>query len=336
LAEKNLTGPQKAALFILSVGEDFATQVFQRLAEDEIKRLGEIMAEIREVPEGKLIEEVFQEFMDVFEGRRFGTFCGDAFLRRTLQKTWDGNKANSFLEDVQAKKTPRPFERLRQMDPSVLASFIRNEHPQTVALVLAHLSHRAAASILKLLPADMQADVIRRIASLENVPTEVVSDIEEILEQEISTIGDMKQRELGGIQAAAEIMNQLDQNTEKEIMGQIEETQQELADNIRQLMFVFEDLHNIDDRGIRELLKQISNDDLILALKTASEGLKEKIFANLSERAAEMLREDMEIMGPARLSDVEQAQLVVIQAARKLEAEGKIIIAGRGGEDLIV
>ena len=282
------------------------------------------------------MEGVYQEFVDVFEGRSLGTLSGDVFLRRTLQKTWDGNKANSFLEDVQAKKTPRPFERLRQMDPRVIVNFIRNEHPQTVALVLAHLSHRAAAEILMLLPEDLQADVVKRIAGLENVPTEVVSDIEEILEHEISGIGDVEQLKLGGIRTAAEIMNQLDQNTEKEVMAQIEEEHEELADDIRQLMFVFEDLNNIDDRGIRELLKEISNDDLMLALKTASEDLKEKIFSNLSERAAEMLREDMEIMGPARLSDVEKAQQVVIQAARKLEADGKIVIAGRGGEELLV
>ncbi len=336
MAGKKLTGPEKAALFILSVGEDFATQVFQRLGEDEIKRLGETMAVIKEVPEEQLIDGVYQEFMDVFEGRSFGAFSGDVFLKRALQKTWDGSKANAFLEDVQAKKAPRPFERLRQMDPSVLANLLRNEHPQTVALVLAHLSHLTAAAILKLFPENMQADVIKRIASLENVPAEVVSDIEEILEQEISSIGDVEQRKLGGTQVAAEIMNQFDQDTEKEVMAQIEKEHQELADNIRQLMFVFEDLNNIDSRGIRELLKEISNDDLILALKTASEDLKEKIFSNLSERAAAMLREDMEIMGPARLSDVEQAQLMVIQAARKLEAEGKIVIGGRGGEDLVV
>jgi flagellar motor switch protein FliG len=336
VAQRKLKGTDKAALFLLSLGEEVASEVFSRLNEEELKRLGETMAGITQAPEEEAVELVFTEFRDILEGRAVNPVSGDLFLRRTLFKVLDGQKAASFLEDVQAKKAPRPFERLRQLEPSMLANFIRTEHPQTIALVVAHLSHQAAAQILKLLPEEVQAEVVMRIAKLDNVPAEVIADVEEVLEREIASIGKIEHRKLGGIQAAAEIMNQLDQGTEREVMACIEEERQELAEEIRQLMFVFEDLNKLDDRGIRLLLKEVSNDDLVLALKTASEGLKQKIFANLSERAAEMLREDIEIMGPARLSDVEQAQQMIIRTARRLEAEGKLVVSGRGGEDVLV
>jgi len=335
VAGAKLKGPEKAAILLLSLGEDVAAEIFRRLNPDEMKRLGETLASVNHIPETETIDRLHQEFRAILEGKE-AILSGDLFLRRTLFKVLDGQKAASFLEDVQASKAPRPFERLRQTDPNVLANFIKGEHPQTIALVLAHLSPQAAAQVIKGLPEQLQSEVVTRVAGLDNVPPEVVTDIEEVLEHEIAGVGKARHRKLGGLQAAAEIMNQLDQSTERQIMTSIEEEQQELAEDIRQLMFVFEDLTQIDDRGIRQLLKEISNDDLMLALRTASEPLKAKIFSNLSERAAEMLKEDMEVMGPARLSDVERAQQMIIAAARKLESEGKIVIAGRGGEDILV
>jgi len=335
LAGAKLKGPEKAAIFLLSLGEDLAAEIFRRLNNEEMKRLGEILATMNQSPDGETIDRLHEEFRDIAEGKR-GNLSGGLFLRRTLPKVLDGQSAMSFLEDVQARKAPRPFERLRQTDPNVLVNFIKGEHPQTIALILAHLAPRAAAQVIKGLPEQLQSEVLTRVAGLDNVPPEVVTDVEEVLEHEIASFGEERHRKLGGLEAAAEIMNQLDQSTERQIMTSIEEEHQELAENIRQLMFVFEDLIQIDDRGIRQLLKEISNDDLMLALKTASEPLKAKIFANLSERAAEMLKEDMEVMGPARLSEVERAQQMIIAAARKLESEGKIVIAGRGGEDILV
>ncbi|MBW1980198.1 MAG: flagellar motor switch protein FliG [Deltaproteobacteria bacterium] len=335
MATEKLRGPEKAALFLLGLGEEAACEVFKRLDKEEMKRLGETLATINQAPESDILEQICLEFKDIYEGKSPNTFFGNFFFRRTLARVLD-KEADSFVKDMERSRRPKPFESLRKVDPQTLYNYIKNEHPQTIALVLANLPHQTAAEIVKLIPEESRADVVIRIARLEKIPAEVLTDIEKVLAEEITKTGEVEHHNLGGVQITAEIMNQLDQETESQIMGRIEEEGQELADEIRQLMFVFEDLVNVDDRGIRVLLKEISNDDLILALKTASETLKEKIFANLSERAAQMLREDMEVMGPAKLSDVERAQQTIITVARRLEEEGKIIVAGRGGEDLIV
>jgi flagellar motor switch protein FliG len=218
----------------------------------------------------------------------------------------------------------------------VLANFLMDEHPQTIALILVNLSYQTAAEVIQLLPEAAQSEVVVRIAELDNVPNEIVDEIQEVIVEQIADIGNESNEKLGGIPTAAEIMNQLDQKTESAILERIEADREELAEKIRQSMFVFEDLVHLDDRSIRTLLKEVSNDELVLGLKTASEGLADKIFGNVSQRAAQMMKEDMEVMGPVRLRDVEQAQQSILKTARRLEEEGKIVIGGKGGDDVLV
>ena len=211
-----------------------------------------------------------------------------------------------------------------------------NEHPQTIALILVNMKYQSAAEIIQELPEDIQGEVIVRIADLDEVPDEIVSEIQDVIEEQVSNLSERSDETLGGINAAAEILNNLEQKTESAILEKIESEREELADEIRQSMFVFGDLIGLDDRSIRALLKEVSNDELILALRTAAEELVEKIFSNVSARAAEMMREDMEVMGPVKLREVEQAQLNIIKTARRLEEEGKIMLAGKGGDDVLV
>jgi flagellar motor switch protein FliG len=228
------------------------------------------------------------------------------------------------------------FQKIRRLDPKTIANFIKNEHPQTISIILAHLDPAQSAAILEDLPSPLQTEVVCRIAELGKVPPGILGEIDQVLQEEISLVENMEGRKVGGIRSVAEILNQVDGSTETSILNGIEEQKQGLADEIRKLMFVFEDLLQLDDRGIMAILKEVTNEVLQVALKTASEELKEKIFKNMSERAAQMMKEDLEVMAPVRLKDVETAQQTIIKAAKKLENEGKIILAGKGKEEVFV
>lgn len=333
--EKGLTGPQKAAILLLTLGEDFTADIFRQLDDMEIKHLGRAMSGIQHVsPE--VVQEVLGEFHDSMLGPTELRIKGDSFFKSSVSKAISEDRAEGLLEDLHTDSGPRPFETMRTVDARVLANFIRNEHPQTVALILAHLDPNQAAEILSDFPEQLQTDVVLRIAELDTVPHQVVEEIEQVLRQEITALGSVGTQKLGGAQTVAEILNSVDQATENAILSKIEEDRMELANDIRKLMFVFDDLVNIDDRGIRAILKEVNNEELTMALKTASETMLGKVLANLSERAAEMIREDLEVMGPVRLADVEKAQQAILRVAKKLEAEGKIIIGKSGGEDVFV
>lgn len=330
-----MTGPRKAALFLMVMGEEFAAKVYKHLDEDDINILGEHMTKIKDV-DPKAIAGVIEEFSGVTRGNGLLGTTGQNFFERSVSKAFNTKKATDFMESIGSGKRRKFFEKLKALSPDMLVNFISNEHPQTIALILSNLSYPTAAEAVKLLPENIQGEVIGRIARLESVPDEIVEEIQGILEQEVSNFASSGPRTMGGIKVAAEILNHVDQKTEKAILEKIEEEQEELADQIRQSMFIFEDLVGLDDRGIRALLKEVSNDELLLALKTASEGMRQKIFGNLSQRASEMLKEDMEVMGPVRVKDVEAAQQNIIKTARRLEEEGKIVLGGKGGDDIIV
>jgi flagellar motor switch protein FliG len=333
-ADAGLKGARKAALFLMVMGEDFATQVFKHLDEEEVKIIGEHMAQVNGV-EPELASLILDEFASSFGKENIVTTSGKNFLTKTVSKAFDSRKAGDMLEDLMPKRGLKTFEKLR-LSPEILANLLVNEHPQTIALVLVHMKYQSAAEVIQLLPERIQSEVVVRIASLENVPEEIVSEVHEVIEEQLSNIAKAGSENLGGIATAAEILNHLDQKTETAILEQIEADREELAEEIRKSMFVFGDLIHLDDRSIRALLKEISNDELILALKTASENLTQKILSNVSQRAAQMMREDMEVMGPVRLKDVEQAQSNIIKVARRLEEEGKIILGSRGGDDVLV
>ncbi|MBN2125238.1 MAG: flagellar motor switch protein FliG [Deltaproteobacteria bacterium] len=334
LAE-TLTGARKAALLLMSMGEDFTSEVFKHLNDVEIKAVGEHMAKIKKV-DPKLAVTVMEEFAQISEGIRMIGTSGRNFLERSVTKAFDPRKADNLLEDLFSNRGAGSFRDLDSMSPQILANILVNEHPQTIALILVNMKYQTAAEIIQRLPEQIQSEVITRIADLEDVPKEIVSEVKDAIEEQISKVSKASDENLGGIQTAAEILNHIDQKTENAILERIETDREDLAEEIRQSMFVFEDLLSLDDRSIRALLKEISNDELILALKTASEDLGEKIFSNVSQRAAEMMKEDMEVMGPVRLRDVEQAQLNIIKTARRLAEEGKIVLGGKGGEDVLV
>jgi flagellar motor switch protein FliG len=331
----SLSGPQKAAIFLLTMGEDFTADIFRQLDDAEIKELGRAMSRIQNVTP-KLVQTIFGEFVDEVTSPTDLRIKGDNFLKSTISKAITNDRAEGLLEDIQSESGPVPFASLRGVDAKVLGNFIRNEHPQTIALILAHLDPDKAALILTEFPEQLQMDVVLRVAELDTVPHQVVEEIEHVLNEEITALGTVGTQKMGGAQTVAEILNQVDQATENAILSKIEEDKMELANDIRKLMFVFDDLINLDDRGVRAILKEVNNEELTMALKTASESMKSKILSNLSERAADMIKEDLEVMGPVRLADVEKAQQAILRVAKKLEAEGKIIIGKAGGEDVFV
>ena len=332
---KGINGPRKAAVLLMVMGEQFATHIFKHLDEQEVKMIGEHMAQIKSV-DNQVIASVMDEFFSACRDTSVLGVSGTNFFKKTVNQAFDSRKASTLLSGIADTEDTRPFEMLRSLSPQVLANLLVDEHPQTIALILVNLPHQTAAEVIQLLPEAAQSEVVVRIAELDNVPNEIVDEIQEVIVEQISDIGNESNEKLGGIPAAAEIMNQLDQKTESSILERIEADREELAEEIRQSMFVFEDLIHLDDRSIRTLLKEISNDELILALKTASELLADKIFGNVSQRAAQMMREDMEVMGPVRLRDVEQAQQNILKTARRLEEEGKIVLGGKGGDDVLV
>jgi flagellar motor switch protein FliG len=334
-AASHIDGIQKAALFLMAMGEEFTARVFRHLEDDEIKVIGEHMASVRNI-DPRVVSSIMDEFTKAMGGNQILGISGKDFLQKTVPKVFDAKKADDILGDLLSKGDERHFERLNSLNPQILANLLMGEHPQTIALILVNMKHQSAAEIMRYLPEHIQGEVIIRIADLEDVPNEIVREVQEIVDEMLMDIGKETGAKQGGIETAAEILNQLDNKTENAIFEKIESVREELADEIRQKMFVFADLVTLDDRSIRALLKEISNDELILALKTASEELVEKIFGNVSARAAEMMKEDMEIMGPVKLRDVEQAQLNIVKTARRLEEEGKIVLGGKGGEDVLV
>lgn len=331
----HVPGARKAALFLMTMGEDFTAKVFKHLNDYEIKTLGEQMTQVKNA-DPKVISSILDEFSQTMSGNKVIGLSGKNFLQKAVPKAFGSKKADDLFGDLLSRGGEKSFEKLSTRNPHVLANLLVNEHPQTIALILVNMNYNTAADIMQLLPENIQGEVIIRIADLEDVPNDIVNEVQEIVDEMLSDLGKETGENQGGIEAAAEILNQLDRKTENAIFEKIESSREELADEIRQKMFVFEDLVNLDDRSIRALLKEISNDELILALKTSSEDLSEKIFSNVSQRAAEMMKEDMEVMGPVKLRDVEQAQLNIVKTARRLEEEGKVVLGGKGSDDVLV
>lgn len=333
MAEK-ISGAQKTAVLLLALGDKFATDVFKRLDRREIAKVSKAMVEMDSVPK-EMVEEVLKEFNQILT-------LGDSVLlgspdrvRKMLQGL-DSETAKYVLDLLDLDTGPAPFKALENVSPKMLAQILRNEHPQTLALILGHLDPEQAAGLLQNLPSGVRPEVLIRLAKLEAVPEDMLMEVDKVLERQLLAMGGREGRKVGGVPSVAEILNAVDRATEEEVLSDIEEESAQLAEEIRQLMFVFEDIKQLDDRSVRELLKEVSNDELTLALKGASEDLKDKFFSNLSERAATMIREDLEIMGPVKLSDVEAAQMNIVKVVRRLEAEGRIIITGKGGGDVLV
>jgi flagellar motor switch protein FliG len=329
-----LTGPQKTAILILALGDAFASEVFKKFDRAEITAVSRAMAKLDTVGKEQA-EEVLREFNQAMTIGKEMLYGGPEQVRKMISSNLDSDTARYILDELDFDSGPVPFKELGNVSPKILAQILRNEHPQTLALILGHLPPDNAGNLLQNMSPGVRAEVLIRLAKLEAVAEEMLVEVDRVLQSQLIAIGGKEGRKVGGVSSVAEILNAIDRATEEEIMADIEEESAQLADEIKQLMFVFEDIMKIDDRGIREVLKEISNEDLTMALKTAPEELREKFFKNLSERAGNMIREDLEIMGPVKLSEVEAAQQNIVKQVRRLEAEGRIVIAGSGGEVLV-
>lgn len=280
------------------------------------------------------MEEVLNNFIENFGEETSLYIEGNSFLRNVLEKTAGAQEADLILKELEDEKRGKPFDWSRHVNLSTLISYVRGEHPQTISMILAHLPAEISADVLASIDDDKKGDIALRIAQLGQVSDEVVRDVDETLKNEMKDAG-VKGGKTGGVEVLVDIINGVDKATEDIIMDIIDEENSEMAQQIRDLMFVFEDLVNVDDKGMREILKKVEGGQLTLALKTASEDMKNKILGNLSSRAAEMLLDDLETMGPAKLSDVEGAQQEIVAAAKELEAEGTITLAKGKGEELV-
>jgi flagellar motor switch protein FliG len=330
-----LSGPQKAAAFLMAVGEQVSAMLMKELDTQEIRQLGSYMFAMSEVKMEDAVE-LMEEFSLRFSVGGDIYTAGDNFFRSLLPNVLGDDQAQDVITRLDREREEIPFKNVQTLDAKVLAGFIKNEHPQTIAIILAHLSQDKAGQVMAQLAEAMQFEVLNRIARMETVPQELIREVDQVLEEELLSVGKSTGQILGGIQVAAEILNNCDKRTEDNILQALEDHDPEMAEKVRKLMFVFEDLVAVPDTGIREILKEVRNEELTLALKTASEELKKKVFKNLSQRAAQMLEEDLSIMGPTRLSDVEAAQQNIINVARRLEKEGKIfLISGEGGDVLV-
>jgi flagellar motor switch protein FliG len=325
-----LSGYEKAAIFLSSLGEDTAAEVLKGLDVKDISKISLQMTRLKTVKR-EVIDNVLKEVSDsVSKGDlRVG---GEEFVKKMLNKGLGEDGASKIME-LASKEGP--LESLRWVDAKTLVNFLVTEHPQTIALIICMLEPVQAAEVLQSLPEAIKSDVAMRIATTERIPEHAIAELKEVLQGQLD-MGGSKGQKMGGSKTLAEILNQCDRSTEQNVLGKIEEQNNVLADSIRKLMFVFDDLVKVDERGIQQILKETSTEELSLALKTASEALKEKIFKNMSSRAAEILKEDMQTKGPVKVSDVEKAQQNIVKVARKLEAEGKLILAGRGGEEVVV
>lgn len=332
----SLKGFEKAAILLNYMGKDASNMILKFLNDNDIRKLVGIMGRLRVVPV-EITKKVLEEFYEVISESQEYIFSDSLIQKESIVNAVGEERARVILGHLNTRGGPqRQLESLEVVDAKSLSNFLINEHPQTIAVILAHLEPEKKAEVIKRLPEVLQTEVVLRLSNLDYISPELIMELDAVLKQELSTMATADQTSLGGIQPVAEMMNIMDKNTETAIMGRLEEKDPILSEEIRKLMFVFEDIVKIDDRGIQVLLKEIPNDKLLLALKTSNDEIRAKIFKNISQRAAQMLREDLENMGPARLSDVEASQQEIVNTARKLEAEGKILIARGGSEDALV
>lgn len=329
------TGIQKAAILLIALGPEKSANIFKHLKEDEIEELTLEIANTRSVsPQTK--DDVLNEFYQVCLAQQYIAEGGIGYAKELLDKALGVEKAQEVITKLTASLQVRPFEFIRKTDPSQVLNFIQDEHPQTIAMILSYLSASQSAMILGSLTPEKQADVAKRIATMDRTSPDVIKEVERVLERKLSSLLNQDYTIVGGVDAIVEILNTVDRGTEKHIMESLEIEEPELADEIRKKMFVFEDILLLDDRAIQRVLRDVDNNDLSIALKGANEEVQGVIFRNLSKRLAAMIKEDMEFMGPVRMKDVEEAQQKIVGVIRKLEDSAEIVISRGGGDEIIV
>lgn len=330
-----LTGIQKAAVLMVTLGDESAANIFKFLEEDEIQTISREIAITKHV-QPETAEEVMEEFHTMTQARSYISQGGIEYAKKLLIKSVGPEVARKIIDRlVKALESSAGFTSLERANPQQLSKFIQNEHPQTIALILAHLNASQAAELISSLPEALRSDVAMRMASLQEISPEVVRRISLILEQKLEALGSFATEAYGGVRAVAELFNRMDRNTGRAVLEKIETENPQLAASIRDLMFVFDDILLIDDNGITEILKRADKKTLTIALKGTSEELQNQFFRNMSSRAVELMKEEMEFMGPVKLKDVEKSQHEVVEIVRQLEEEGVISIGGGGGEDYV-
>jgi flagellar motor switch protein FliG len=329
---KTLDGIQQAALFFLTVGQDRAAEVLKHMSPKEVQQIGAAMAELRNITLD-MIDGVVRRFIDEIRNQTALGVNSEDYIRNMLTQALGADKASNIIDRILLGRNSKGLEQLKWMDPRAIADLIRLEHPQIIAIILSLLDSDQAAETLGYLPERIRSDAIMRVATLQGVHPAALKELDDIMEKQLSGNANVKSSTIGGIEAAANILNFSDSTVETSIMEQIAEANPDLSQKIQDKMFVFDDLVDIDDRGIQTLLREVSTDALLLALRGADDALKEKVFSNMSRRAAEMLRDDLEAAPPARLSDVEAAQKDILAIARRLAESGEISLGG--GDELI-
>lgn len=335
ISVENLTGRQKASILIISIGIEAASQIFKNLKDKDVEKLSIEVANMKDIP-ATVMEAVIEEFYQMVMAQEYISQGGIDYAKQLLEKALGPRKAHEIVSKVESAIHVSGFKLLKEVDPNQLLNFIQHEHPQTIALILANLDSDQTAAIIADLPPEVQSEVAYRIATMGKISPDLLSDIEGIIESQVETVFGQELSTAGGAKAVAEILNLAGRSTEKTILGDLEKRNPELATEIKNLMFVFEDVVLLDDRSIQRVLREVDTKELSLALKVATEEVKDAVFRNMSERASGLIKEELEFMGPVRLKDVEESQMKIVEVIRQLEEEGEIVISGRGGEEEIV
>jgi flagellar motor switch protein FliG len=333
---EHLSGKQKAAVLCLVLGEDLTTEIFKRLDDDEVQDISREISLMGAVP-ADITDRVVEEFYNLTLAKEYMTTGGIEYAKKVLIKSLGPEEARKIIDRlIKLLEKSAGFSSLEKINPHQLSKFVQDEHPQTIALILSHLSASRAAELISALPEDMHSEIIIRMANLEEISPEIVKKIAGVLDQKLEALGSYSLEEYGGVKAASELFNRMDRRASRNVLEQIESRDPELAASIRDLMFVFENILLIDDQGIMEILKRVDKKSLARALKGANDELKTKFFRNMSQRASEMLKEEMEYLGPIRAKEVEKAQHEIVEVIRNLEEEGVIVIGDAGGDEYVV
>src|SRR5690625_74575 len=332
---KELTGRQKAAVLLISLGPDISAEVYKFLTEEEIERLSLEISSVQQV-DNELKETILEQFHQIAIAQDFISQGGVDYAKTVLEKAFGKQEALNIINRLTSSLQVRPFDFARKADPQQVLNFIQGEHPQTIALVLSYLDPEQAGQILSSLEENVQADIASRIATMDSTTPDIIAEIEQVLEKNISSSLTEDYTQTGGVQSVVDVLNEVDRSTERTILDSLEIQQPELAEEIKKRMFIFDDIVILDNRAIQRIIREVEDEDLKLSLRVASDEVKDVIFKNMSTRMADTFKEEMEYMGPVRLRDVEEAQTRIVSTIRRLDEIGEIVIARGGGDDIIV
>jgi flagellar motor switch protein FliG len=331
---EELSGLRKAAILLVSLGSEISAEIFKHLNDQEVEKLSMEIARLERV-EPETRQGVLDEFNEMLRAQEFISQGGMDTAQEILEKAMGSQEAKDVIDRLTTSQEVRPFDFIRQAEPEHILNFIQEEHPQTIALVLAYLDPETSSEIMQQLPTEIQADVSKRIALMDRTSPEMIREVERVLERKLSSLVNEEYAATGGIESIVEMLNQADRGTEKSILESLEEDDPELAEDIRRQLFVFEDITQLSDQDVQTVLREVDQEELTLALKAVDEEVQQKVFTNMSQRAASMVQEELEYMGPVRVSDVEEAQQEIVNVIRRLEEEGQIVVV-RGGEEEII